>query len=222
MKKINFEIITIFPKIFDSYFSEGIIKRAQKNKIIKIKAHNLRDFTDDKHKTVDDTVYGGGAGMLLKIEPLYKAIKKIAKKKKTKGQKIVLLSASGKKWNQSMAKKFSKLDKVVMICGRYEGVDERIKNFIDEEISMGDYIITGGELGAMIMIDSVTRLLPKVLGNKESLTEESHNETGLLEYPQYTKPRIFRAEKKEYPVPDTLISGNHKLINDWKKKHRKK
>jgi tRNA (guanine37-N1)-methyltransferase len=214
---MKFNIITIFPQIFDSYFNGSIIKRAQEVKIIKIKTHNLRDFTNDKHKTVDDTVYGGGAGMLMKIEPLYQAIKKIAGKKKTKGQKIILLSAKGKKWDQQLAQKYSKLKNITFICGRYEGVDDRIINFIDEEISIGDYVLTGGELGAMIIIDSVTRLLPGVLGNSESLEDESHNKKGLLEYPQYTKPAVFTAGKKKYKVPDILLSGNHALIAEWKK-----
>ncbi len=216
---MKFNIITIFPTIFSSYLKEGIIKRAIDKKAIKIKSHNLRDFTTDKHKTVDDTVYGGGAGMLLKIEPLYKAIKKIAGRKKTAGKKIILLSAQGKTWNQSLAKKYSKLKEITFICGRYEGVDERIKGFIDEEVSIGDYVLTGGELGALVIIDSVSRLLPKVLGNSDSLKDESHNQDGLLEYPQYTKPAVFKAGNKKLAVPEVLMSGNHKLIEDWKNKH---
>lgn len=219
---MKFNIITIFPDIFSSYFKEGMIGRAIKNKKIKIKIYNLRDFADDKRKTIDDTVYGGGAGMLLKIEPLYKAIKKSSKQRKTVGQKIILLSAKGKKWNQSLAKKYSKLKSVTLICGRYEGVDERIKNFIDEEVSIGDYVLTGGEIGAMTIIDSVSRLLPDVLGNQESSQDESHQEEGVLEYPQYTKPAIFSANKKKYKVPDILLSGNHKLIEKWKLDNKSK
>lgn len=216
---MKFNIITIFPNILDSYLQEGMIKRALDKKAIKIKPHNLRDFTTDKHKTVDDTVYGGGAGMLLKIEPLYKAIKKIAGRKKATGKKIILLSAQGKTWNQSLAQKYSKLKEITFICGRYEGVDERIKGFIDEEVSIGDYVLTGGELGALVIIDSVSRLLPKVLGNSDSLKDESHNQDGLLEYPQYTKPAVFKAGNKKLAVPEVLMSGNHKLIEDWKNKH---
>ena len=218
---MKFDIITIFPEIFLSYFNESIIKKAQEKKIIKINIHNLRDFTNDKRHTVDDTVYGGGAGMLIKIEPLYKAIKKIVKKKKTPEQKIILLSAKGKKWNQDLAKKYSKLKNITLICGRYEGVDDRIKNFIDEEISIGDYILTGGEIGAMIIVDSITRLIPKVLGNSESLIDESHNNKNILEYPQYTKPAEFKVGSKKYNVPKVLLSGNHKLIEEWKKKNKK-
>ncbi len=219
---MKFDIITIFPEIFSSYFNESIIKKAQEKKIIKINIHNLRNFTNDKRHTVDDTIYGGGAGMLMKIEPLYKAIKKIAKKKKTSGQKIILLSAKGKKWNQELAKKYSKLKNITLICGRYEGVDDRIKNFIDEEISIGDYILTGGEIGAMTIVDSIARLIPKVLGNNESLIDESHNSKNILEYPQYTKPAEFKVESKKYNVPKVLLSGNHKLIENWKEKNKKR
>jgi len=214
---MKFNIITIFPNIFDSYFQESIIKIAQEKNIIQIKSINLRDFTNNKHKTVDDTPYGGGAGMLLKVEPIYKAIKK--QKKDDNTTKIILLSAKGKKWNQQLAKKYSLLDSLTFICGRYEGVDERISNFIDEEISIGDYVLTGGELGAMIIIDSITRLLPGVLGNEESSISESHSTRNTLEYPQYTRPAIFNASNIDYKVPDILLSGDHKKIEKWKKEN---
>jgi tRNA (guanine37-N1)-methyltransferase len=217
---IKFKIITIFPKIFDSYFSESIIKRAQKDKIIDIKSYDLRDWTNDRHKSVDDTPYGGGAGMLLKVEPLYKAIKELAKRKNSK-RKIVLLSAQGKNWNQQLAKKYSNLNEIIFICGRYEGVDERAKNFIDEEVSLGEYVLTGGELGAMVIIDSVTRLLPGALGNESSPEDESHSQPGVLEYTQYTKPAVFIANKKKYPVPDVLLSGHHQEIKKWRQKQQK-
>jgi tRNA (guanine37-N1)-methyltransferase len=220
-KLMDFNIITIFPEIFNSYINEGMIKRAQKDKIIKIKAHNLRDWTTDKHKTVDDSPYGGGAGMIIKAEPIIKAIKKIAGNKKSKKHKIILLSAKGKTWNQEMARKYSKLDNIVFVCGRYEGVDERVLNFIDEEISIGDYVLTGGELGALIMIDSITRLLPGVLGNFESATDESHSEEGVLEYPQYTRPEILTIGKKKYKVPEVLLQGNHKEIKRWRNNNKK-
>ena len=215
---MKFNIITIFPQILDSYWQEGIMKKALDKKIITIKAHNLRDFSSDKHQTVDDTVYGGGAGMLLKIEPLYWALKEIAKKKGQAKKKIVLLSAQGKTWNQSLAKEYSQLEELTLICGRYEGVDERFKNFIDQEISIGDYILSGGELGAATIIDSISRLIPGVLGNQASLESESHNQSGLLEYPQYTKPAVF----KKMTVPEVLLSGHHAAIEDWKKKNRKR
>ncbi len=219
---MKFNIITIFPEIFNSYFNESILKRAQEKELIKIKAYDLRKWTTDKHKTVDDTPYGGGAGMVMKVEPIYKALRALRKQKtKNKKQKIVLLSAKGKTWNQEMAKKYSRLDEIIFICGRYEGVDERIKNFIDEEISIGDYVLTGGELGAMVIIDSVTRLLPGTLGNEESAMDESHSTPGVLEYPHYTRPETFKANGKEYKVPDVLLSGNHAEIEKWRKRKKK-
>ena len=215
---MNFNIITIFPKMFDSYFNESILKRAQDKKIIKIKAHDLRKWTKDKHKTVDDTPYGGGAGMVIKAEPIYKAIKAVKNRK----SKVILLSAKGKTWNQQLAQKYSKIDNLVLICGRYEGVDERIMDFVDEEISIGDYVMTGGELASMVIIDSITRLLPQVLGNEESSKDESHSEPGVLEYPQYTKPEVVKLGRKKYSVPKVLLSGNHQEIKEWKEAQKKK
>jgi tRNA (guanine37-N1)-methyltransferase len=217
---MKFHAITIFPKMFHSYLNEGILKRALDQKIISFKPHNLRDWTTDKHQSVDDTPYGGGAGMLMKIEPLYKAIKAVKKTKKN--CKVVLMSASGKRWNQQLATEYSKYKEVIFICGRYEGVDARITNFIDDEISIGDYVLTGGELPALIIMDSITRLLPGALGNNYSATEESHSEEGVLEYPQYTKPAIFKVGRKNYEVPSVLLSGNHKEINKWRKENQKK
>lgn len=221
---MRFHLITIFPKIFDSYINEGILKRAQNKKIISFKMHNLRDWTNDKHRSVDDAPYGGGAGMLMKIEPLYRALKEIKKSGRNiapKNKKIILLSASGKKWNQSLAKKYTKFKEIIFICGRYEGVDARIKNFIDEEISIGDYVLTGGELPALTIIDSITRLLPGVLGNENSALEESHSETGVLEYPQYTRPEIFKVGSKKYVVPEILLQGDPKKIKAWQKEQQK-
>lgn len=231
---MQFNIITIFPEIFDSYFNESILARAQKNNIIKIKTHDLRKWTSDKHRTVDDTPYGGGAGMVMKVEPIYKSLKSI----KSLKSKTILLSAKGKKWNQQLAKKYSKLDNIILICGRYEGIDERVKKFVDEEISIGDYVLTGGEIPAMAIVDSITRLLPGALGNAESAVNESHSEIGILEHPHYTKPEIFevpptyfkggagaRSKKelktKKLRVPKVLLSGNHKLIKEWREKHTK-
>ena len=231
-----FHIITIFPKIFDSYLNESILKRAQENKLINIKIHDLRKWTHNKHKTVDDTPYGGGAGMVMKVEPIYKAIQDIKPQitpdihrdklqTKFKSQipksKIILLSAKGKKWNQQLAQKHSKLNNIILICGRYEGIDERVKKFVDEEISIGDYVLTGGEIPALTIIDSVARLLPNVLGNIESAKTESHTTAGFLEYPQYTRPEIFEADNKKYRVPKILLSGNHKKINEWRNKKTK-
>lgn len=219
---MKFNLITIFPEIFSSYLNEGMLKRAIDKKIFSVKAINLRDFTNDKHKTVDDTPYGGGAGMLLKIEPLYQALKSLKAKPGLKTKKIILLSASGKKWNQKMAQEYSGLKELTFICGRYEGVDARINEFIDEEISIGDYILTGGELPALTIIDSVARLLPGVLGNNESALDESHSQFGVGEYPQFTRPEIFVAGKKKLKVPEILLSGNHKNINEWRRKNMKK
>lgn len=225
---MNFHIITIFPRIFDSYFNESILGRARKKEIIKINIHDLRDHTNDKHKTVDDTPYGGGAGMVMKVEPIYKALQAIKMKVKSERSKIILLSAKGKRWNQQTAKKYSKLDNVVLICGRYEGVDERVKKFIDEEVSIGDYVLTGGEIGAMTIVDSITRLLPNALGNAISAADESHSAPGVLEYPHYTRPEIFeisspdkKTKKQKLRVPKVLLSGDHKKIADWRKKNRK-
>ena len=255
---MTFHIITIFPEIFSSYFNESIIKRAQENDKIKIKIYNLRDWTVDKHKTVDDTPYGGGAGMIMKVDILYKALQTLnsqfpisTRQASTSNfqtisnasiskfpNKVILTSAKGKAWNQQKANTYKKLDNLVIICGRYEGVDERILNFVDEEISIGDYVLTGGEIPAMVMIDSITRLLPGVLGNPESLNEESFSEKFKiqnspvkrvqakfeinLEYPQYTRPEVFIDKNgKEYDVPDVLRSGNHAEIAKWREEQKK-
>jgi len=222
---LQFDIITIFPEIFDSYFNESIIKRAQKRKLIKIKIHNLRDSASDNHKTVDDRPYGGGAGMILKVDIVFKAIKRVVQKNKKitkKQRKIILLSAKGKKFDQKMARRLSKLEQIIFICGRYEGVDERVgKHIADEEISIGDYVLTGGEIPAMVILDAVSRLIPGVI-KKDSLKEESFS-AGLKEYPQYTRPEIFKPgkNKRSWRVPEILLSGHHKKIKDWQKKHSK-
>jgi tRNA (guanine37-N1)-methyltransferase len=222
---MKFHLISIFPNIFDSYLNEGILKRAQAKKIASFKVHDLRSFTNDKRRTVDDTPYGGGAGMLMKIEPLYKSLKAVERGSRRidpKKRKIILLSAGGQTWNQARARRYSKLDELIFICGRYEGVDARLKNFIDEEISVGDYVLTGGELPALTIIDSIARLLPGVLGNHESIIEESHSEAGVTEYPQYTRPEIFKAGRKQYRVPAVLLSGDHQKIKDWREKNKKR
>lgn len=221
---MKFHLLTIFPEILDSYLDDSILKRALSKKLIKVERHNLRDWANDKHGTVDDTPYGGGAGMLMKIEPLYQALKDIKQKSRKKDikRKIILLSASGDTWTQKKAQEYSQLDELILVCGRYEGVDARITNFIDEEISIGDYVLTGGELPALVMIDSISRLIPGVLGNETSLSEESHNLDELLEYPQYTRPAIFKVGKIKYEVPEVLQNGNHALIKKWQENHKKK
>jgi len=220
---MRFEIITIFPKIFESYFSESILKRAQKKGLIKINVHNLRDYAMGKHKTacppkpwrrqVDDKPYGGGPGMIFKLEPIYKAVSSL-KKLKIKNLKfkikkrVILFSTRGKKFTQKDAKRLSRYDQIILICGRYEGVDERVAKYIaDEEISIGDYVLTGGEIPAMIVVDAVSRLIPGVLGKHESLEEIKGS------YPVYTRPEKFG----KWSVPKVLLSGNHKKIDQWRK-----
>jgi len=218
---MKFDIITIFPQIFDSYFGESIIKRAKEKNIIEINVHNLRDWTTDKHKTVDDTPYGGGAGMVLKVEPIFNCVKMIKSKVESQKLKVraILFSAKGKRFTQKDAKRLAQYDQLIMICGRYEGVDERVaKHIIDEEISIGDFVLTGGEIPAMVVADSVSRLLPGVLGNEQSAQIESHSKEGYLEFPQYTKPEKF----KGWEVPGVLLSGNHAEIEKWRKNNSKK
>lgn len=221
---MKFQAISIYPNMFNSYLSEGILKRALDNRIIHFTARDLRDWSTDRYKSVDDTPYGGGVGMLMKIEVLHAALDKIKAKYNTEPtkRKIILLSASGKTWNQQMAKEYSKLDEVIFVCGRFEGVDARISHFIDEEVSIGDYVLTGGELPALIIMDSITRLLPEALGNNESSLDESHSEEGVLEYPQYTKPAVFEVEGQKYQVPEVLTNGNHAEIAKWRKVNQKK
>ncbi|MFA5762375.1 MAG: tRNA (guanosine(37)-N1)-methyltransferase TrmD [Bacilli bacterium] len=217
---MRFDIVTIFPDIIYNYSSESILKRAQKAGLINISAHNFRDFTTDKQRHVDDRPFGGGAGMVLQIQPIYDCLKNIkAEKGKNKKTKIIIMDPAGKKFNQRMAEKFSKLDRLVLICGRYEGFDERIYKLADEKISVGDYILSGGELPALTIIESVSRLIPGVLGNEESLSEESHGEKTnfKIEYPQYTRPEDFMGLK----APKILLSGDHKKIEKWRKKHSK-
>jgi tRNA (guanine37-N1)-methyltransferase len=209
-----FHVITIFPKIFDSYFSESIIKRARDKKLVEIKIHNLRDYTTNKHKTVDDTPYGGGAGMVLKVEPIHKCLKAI----KSKKTRIILFSAKGKRYTQADAKRLKKYENIIMICGRYEGVDERVAKYLaDEEISIGEYVLTGGEIPAMAVVDSITRLVPGALGNAQSPKNESFSKKSYLEHPQYTKP----AEYNKWKVPEVLLGGNHKEIDIWRNKQSK-
>jgi tRNA (guanine37-N1)-methyltransferase len=225
---IKFNIITIFPDIFNSYLGDSLIDRALRKKLIKVKVHNLRKWTTDKHQTVDDRPYGGGLGMVFKIEPIFKAVKEILKKSKAKKKKIILFTPRGKKFNQKIAYNLSKLDEVIMICGRYEGIDERVaKHIADMELSIGDYDLMGGELPAMIVIETVSRLIPGVLGKEELLKERITKEKGFIEYPQYTRPEVFEPKSKikaknpkKWSVPKILLSGNHKDIEDWRKKHK--
>ena len=222
---MQFDIITIFPKIFDSYLKEGLIKKAQKKKLIKVNVHNLRDWTSDKHKTVDDRPFGGGLGMVMKVEPIFKAIEAIKRPKRSspKKRKIILFTPRGKKFNQKLAYSLSKLNQLILICGRYEGVDERVaKQIADLEISIGDYDLMGGELPAMVVIETVARLIPGVIGKPELLKERITKKKGFIEYPQYTRPEIFSPRKGiKWRIPKVLLSGHHKKIEEWRKKHRK-
>jgi tRNA (guanine37-N1)-methyltransferase len=218
---MNIDILTLFPKMFDGFLTESLIKRAIKNKIISVKIWDLRKFSIDLHGTVDDKPYGGGPGMVMKVDVIDKALSKLKKNKKSK---IILLTPQGKTFNQKMAKNLSKNQNLIFICGHYEGFDERIRSLVDIEISIGDYVLTGGEIPAMTIIDSTVRLIPDVIGKKESLKEESFsvnskqltvnskNYTTLLEYPQYTKPKIYKNKR----VPKILLSGNHQKIASWR------
>lgn len=222
---LKFDIITIFPQIFDSYFNTSIVARAQKMEKIKIRAVDLRQYASDNYKSVDDRPFSGGAGMILKLENIYLAMEDVKKdiaKEKDKKTRVILFSANGKKFTQDMAKKWAKYDRVVMICGRYEGVDNRVAEKIaDEEISIGEYVLTGGEIPAMVVVDSIARLLPGVI-KEDSLASESFNKVGkekVLEYPQYTRPEVFvTKEGKKWRAPKILLSGDHKKIQEWREK----
>jgi len=217
---MKFDIITIFPNIFDSYLKESFVKKAQDKKIVKINIHNLRDFAINERKTVDDRPYGGGLGMVLKVEPIFKAIKSI---KKTKKRRIILFSPRGRQFNQKKAYQLSKYDNLIFICGRYEGVDERVATKIaDEMISIGEYDLMGGELPAMIVMETIMRLIPNVLGKPEFLKERMTKTGGFIEYPEYTRPEVFEPKKGEkWKVPKVLLSGHQKNIQEWKDKKRK-
>ena len=210
-KSYRFDVISVIPDALRSYTDASILGRAQKSGAIEIREFTPRDKATDKHKMVDDTPYGGGPGMVMKVEPIVRTIRGIRKKKRNR---VILLSAKGKRFEQADARRLAEdYDHLIFVCGRYEGVDERVLDSIDEEIRIGDYVLTGGELGAAVVIDAVARLLPGVLGDDASRHDESHSTPGYLEYPQYTKPQIF--EGKE--VPAVLLSGNHKAIADWRK-----
>ena len=213
---MRIDVLTIFPSMFGPVLGESILKRAQEAGKVKIGIHNIRDYTLDKHHKVDDRPYGGGSGMVLSAQPIFSSVEAILKKNRIVRSKrqILLLSPRGKKLAQGDFKKLAKFKQLILICGRYEGVDERVSRYLaDEEVSIGDYVLTGGELPAMVLIDAVVRLLPGVLGNKDSNIDESF-QTSLLEYPQYTRPEVFKGRK----VPAVLLSGDHEKIKNWRKK----
>lgn len=217
---MQFDILTIFPDLIHHYANDSILGRAQKEKMIKITAHNFRDYSKDKHGKVDDRPFGGGPGMILQIQPIYdclKSLKVLKEQRKNKKQKVavLLMDPAGKKFDQKMAAKFSKLDRLVLIAGRYEGFDARINKLVDERVSVGDYVLAGGELPALTIAEAVARLLPGVLGNENSLAEETYTKkNSKKEYPQYTRPEDFQGLK----VPKILLSGDHKKIGEWRVK----
>jgi tRNA (guanine37-N1)-methyltransferase len=237
---MRFEVLTIFPEFFDSPFRHGVLGRAVDGGIVRIGVHDLRAFTHDRHRTVDDRPFGGGEGMVLKAEPIFEAAESIGLGEKSSRdlsrESVVLLSAQGKKFTQQVAREMADLERVTFICGRYEGVDERVNELLcDRELSIGDYVLSGGELGAAVMIDAITRLLPGVLGNADSARFESfgradaaldaldtsvprsmHGAGGLLDYPHYTRPPVFRG----VAVPDVLAGGDHAAVRRWRREQQ--
>lgn len=206
---MRIDILSLFPEFLDVFSDWSIIGRAKKQDKVQINNINIRDFSNNKHKKVDDYPFGGGPGMVMKPEPIFDAIDSV----KGEGSKVIYLSPQGKTFNQDMANELAKESHIIFLCGHYEGIDNRIiENYIDEEISLGDFVVTGGEIPAMLIVDAVVRLLPGVLSSEESFTDESHY-NGLLEYPQYTRPRDFEG----HSVPEVLLSGNHKDIENWRK-----
>ena len=220
---MRFDIVSIFPESFSGYFGVSILKRAQEAGLIKVVTHNLREYTHDRHNTVDDTPYGGGAGMVMKVEPFDECLtalrqtEDIAVPERTR---TILFSAKGKRFVQADARRFAtQYDRLIFLCGRYEGVDERVAEYlVDEEVSIGDFVLTGGELAAMVVTDAVARLLPGVLGNEVSAETESHTEAGIVEYPQYTKPETYR----DWSVPEVLLSGHHAEIERWRQEQSRR
>lgn len=218
---MKFDILTIFPDLIYHYTNDSILHLAQKKELVRITAHDFRSDSADKFHRVDDKPYGGGAGMILQAEPIYNCLEKMGlakdgKKVKKIGTKIVIMDPAGKKFNQKMAQKFAKLDRLIIIAGRYEGFDARIYDYVDEKISIGSYVLAGGELPALVITEAVSRLIPGVLGNEKSLDEETFTIDG-KEYPQYTRPEEFRGQK----VPEILLSGDHKKIKEWRAKKTK-
>ncbi|OGX15352.1 MAG: tRNA (guanosine(37)-N1)-methyltransferase TrmD [Omnitrophica WOR_2 bacterium RBG_13_41_10] len=211
---MRIDIITIFPKMFAPVLDESIIKRAQNKSKVKIYIHDLRDYSQDKHKKIDDHPFGGGAGMVMRPEPIFRAVEKIKSQVASPKSQVILLCPQGERLNQRLGQELAKYKHLILICGHYEGIDERVrKHLVNKEISIGDYVLTGGELPAMVLVDCLVRLLPGVLGDKNSLKFESF-EGNLLEYPQYTRPATFKGKT----VPAILLSGNHKKIEEWRKK----
>ena len=225
---IQFDIITIFPKIFDSYFNESIIKRAQQKKLIKINIHNLRHYTTGRHKTVDDRPYGGGPGMILMVEPIAKALAKLKAQSSKLKARVIMLTPAGKTFDQKAASRLAKYDRLIFLCGRYEGFDARIEKLVDEKISIGNYVLSGGELPAMVVAEAVARQIKGVVGHDHALDEETFSpDLDYIEYPQYTRPaklkmRIANRQSHILSVPKVLLSGNHAAIKKWRQNKQKK
>ncbi|MGH9856935.1 MAG: tRNA (guanosine(37)-N1)-methyltransferase TrmD [Acidobacteriota bacterium] len=216
---MHFDILTLFPDIVDGYLAASTVGRAKKHGIITTQSWNMRDFTSDTHKTVDDTPYGGGAGMVMKIEPIDCALQALTHQLPPvtpNKRRVVVVSARGKQFTQQTAHTYARLDQLILICGRYEGIDQRVADHLaDEEVSIGPYVLAGGELPALAILEATARLVPGVLGNERSLALESHNEPGFIESPQYTKPEEYNGWK----VPEVLLSGNHEEIRKWREEH---
>jgi tRNA (guanine37-N1)-methyltransferase len=210
---VKFHLLTIFPDFFEGPFKYGVVARAAQFGALELHVHDLRNWTHDLHRTVDDRPFGGGEGMVLKPEPIFDAVEAIWPGKSSK-RKVILLSAQGRKFTQQLARELALNEELLLICGRYEGVDERVaEHLADEELSIGDYVLSGGELAAAVVVDAVARLLPGVVGNHESTVNESFEETGMLDCPQWTRPAEFRGWK----APDVLLGGNHAEIRKWRK-----
>ncbi len=207
---LRFDILTIFPNIFDSYFEESLIKHAREKKIIDIRCHNLRDWSESRHNKVDDKPFGGGPGMVMQVGPIYRAVNSLRRSSKTR---VILFSTRGKTFDNAVAKRLANYDRLILICGRYEGVDERVAEHIaDEEISLGNYVLAGGELPAMILLEAVSRFRPGFLGKEESLEDTRGS------FPAYSRPEVFEPKKgKRWKVPEVLLSGDHKKIEAWRK-----
>lgn len=219
---MRFDLLTIFPNIFDSYLNESIIRRARQKGLLNLRVHDLRAFTRDKHRTTDDRPYGGGPGMVMKIEPIDRALRSIAGRTlplRSKKRQIVLLTPQGEFFSQKMAKDFARLNQLILVCGRYEGFDERVRKLVNRQVSIGPYVLTGGELPAMVILDAVARHLPGVLGDQSSPDEETFSKSpDYIEYPQYTRPEVFKGQR----VPKPLLSGDHQAIKAWRIKHSRR
>jgi tRNA (guanine37-N1)-methyltransferase len=210
---VHFDILTLFPQMFETPFQESIIGRAVEQGLASFAIHNIRDFATDKHRVTDDTPYGGGGGMVMKPEPIFRAVESILEGNHEPSTPVILLSPQGRSFTQAVAWELASYARLVLICGRYEGVDERVRlGLANDEISIGDYVLTGGEIPAMVLVDAITRLVPGVLGDPSAAVKDSHADS-LLEYPQYTRPAVFRG----YAVPEVLLSGNHAAVDLWRR-----